>query len=162
VSDREKNLFFFDFLPPPEQRSIPTRSARYQKLHKNNPGDRIGEKTQPTEQETQLWYIEHHHGEAPNQGGAVQWATRAQRMRPAMSKTNGGSKASSADIGSIAAEDLVRFTQTRRFATILADPPWQFTNKTGKVAPEHKRLARYGTMKLDKIMAMPVAELAAP
>ena len=40
----------------------------------------------------------------------------------------------------------------RRFATILADPPWQFTNKTGKVAPEHKRLARYGTMKLDEIM----------
>ena len=50
----------------------------------------------------------------------------------------------------------------RRFATILADPPWQFTNKTGKVAPEHKRLARYGTMTLDEIMALPVAQLAAP
>jgi N6-adenosine-specific RNA methylase IME4 len=49
----------------------------------------------------------------------------------------------------------VRFAQGRRFATILADPPWQFTNKTGKVAPEHKRLSRYGTMKLDEIMALP-------
>jgi N6-adenosine-specific RNA methylase IME4 len=57
--------------------------------------------------------------------------------------------------------DLARFANGRRFATILADPPWQFTNKTGKVAPEHKRLARYGTMKLDEIMALPVAELAA-
>jgi N6-adenosine-specific RNA methylase IME4 len=47
------------------------------------------------------------------------------------------------------------------FGTILADPPWQFTNKTGKVAPEHRRLSRYGTMTLDEIRAMPVAEIAA-
>ncbi|MHB1869636.1 MAG: MT-A70 family methyltransferase [Steroidobacteraceae bacterium] len=43
------------------------------------------------------------------------------------------------------------------FHTVLADPPWQFQNKTGKVAPEHKRLARYGTMTLDEIAALPVA-----
>jgi N6-adenosine-specific RNA methylase IME4 len=48
------------------------------------------------------------------------------------------------------------------FGTILADPPWQFTNKTGKVAPEHKRLSRYSTITLDEIMALPVAQLAAP
>src|SRR5260370_3456746 len=60
-----------------------------------------------------------------------------------------------------AAHDLLSFSKGRRFATVLADPPWQFTNKTGKVAPEHKRLSRYGTMKLDEIMALPVAELAA-
>ena len=42
--------------------------------------------------------------------------------------------------------DLLDFAGNRRFATLLADPPWQFTNKTGKVAPEHKRLSRYGTM----------------
>ena len=60
-----------------------------------------------------------------------------------------------------AGQDLLRFADGRRFATILADPPWQFTNKTGKVAPEHKRLARYGTMKLDEIMAVPVADVAA-
>jgi N6-adenosine-specific RNA methylase IME4 len=47
------------------------------------------------------------------------------------------------------------------FGTILADPPWQFTNRTGKVAPEHRRLARYRTMTTDEICAMPVARLAA-
>ena len=57
---------------------------------------------------------------------------------------------------------LLDFSGQRRFAAILADPPWQFTNKTGKVAPEHKRLARYGTMTLDEIMALPVAQFAAP
>ena len=61
-----------------------------------------------------------------------------------------------------AGEDLLRFAGARRFSTVLADPPWQFTNKTGKVAPEHKRLSRYGTMKLDEIMALPVADIAAP
>ena len=61
----------------------------------------------------------------------------------------------------LAGQDLLRFADGRRFATILADPPWQFTNKTGKVAPEHKRLSRYGTMKLDEIMALPVADIAA-
>ena len=51
--------------------------------------------------------------------------------------------------------DLLAFAGGRRFATLLADPPWQFTNKTGKVAPEHKRLSRYGTMTLAEIMALP-------
>jgi len=37
-----------------------------------------------------------------------------------------------------------------------------FTNKTGKVAPEHKRLSRYGTMKFDEISALPIPEIAAP
>jgi hypothetical protein len=44
------------------------------------------------------------------------------------------------------------------FATVLADPPWRFQNRTGKVAPEHKRLGRYATMSLDDIKALPVAE----
>ena len=48
----------------------------------------------------------------------------------------------------------------RRFGTIMADPPWQFQNKTGKVAPEHRKLNRYATMTLDDICAMPVATLA--
>lgn len=59
-------------------------------------------------------------------------------------------------------QDLLAFAGGRRFATLLADPPWQFTNKTGKVAPEHKRLSRYGTMTLAEIMALPVEQLAAP
>ncbi len=47
------------------------------------------------------------------------------------------------------------------FGTILVDPPWQFTNRTGKVAPEHKRLHRYTTMPCDAIKALPVSQLAA-
>jgi N6-adenosine-specific RNA methylase IME4 len=58
--------------------------------------------------------------------------------------------------------DLLGFVGRRRFAAILADPPWRFVNKTGKVAPEHRRLSRYGTMTLDEISALPVAKLAAP
>lgn len=56
--------------------------------------------------------------------------------------------------------DLLTVFGNRRFGTILADPPWRFTNKTGKIAPEHRRLTRYGTMRLDAIMALPVEQLA--
>ena len=49
----------------------------------------------------------------------------------------------------------------QRFQTILADPPWQFVNRTGKVAPEHRRLNRYGTMTLPEICALPVAQVTA-
>jgi N6-adenosine-specific RNA methylase IME4 len=55
--------------------------------------------------------------------------------------------------------ELVQFAATRRFGTILADPPWQFQNKTGKVAPEHKRLSRYSTMTLEDIKRLPVNEI---
>lgn len=47
------------------------------------------------------------------------------------------------------------------YRTILADPPWRFTNRTGKVAPEHRRLDRYSTMTLDAIKALPVSDAAA-
>ncbi|MCE0459508.1 MT-A70 family methyltransferase [Curtobacterium flaccumfaciens] len=47
------------------------------------------------------------------------------------------------------------------FQTVLADPPWRFANRTGKVAPEHKRLDRYGTMELDEIKALPVSDVTA-
>lgn len=50
----------------------------------------------------------------------------------------------------------------KRFSTVLADPPWQFMNRTGKMAPEHRRLSRYGTMALPEICALPVAQVAAP
>jgi len=49
---------------------------------------------------------------------------------------------------------------TGRFRTILADPPWRFTNRTGKVAPEHRRLRRYETMSFEEIAALPVKEYA--
>jgi N6-adenosine-specific RNA methylase IME4 len=44
-----------------------------------------------------------------------------------------------------------------KFKTILADPPWRFSNRSGKVAPEHKRLSRYPTLSLDDIKAIPVS-----
>ena len=43
-----------------------------------------------------------------------------------------------------------------QFGTVLADPPWQFINRTGKVAPEHKRLSRYATLSLEEIASLPV------
>lgn len=58
------------------------------------------------------------------------------------------------------AEDL-RLKVTGPFATILADPPWQFQNRTGKMAPEHKRLLRYPTMELEEVLELPVRQLAA-
>lgn len=45
-----------------------------------------------------------------------------------------------------------------KFSTILADPPWRFQNRTGKMAPEHRRLSRYDTMDLEQIKALPVSE----
>jgi N6-adenosine-specific RNA methylase IME4 len=58
-----------------------------------------------------------------------------------------------------AGQDLLTRHGERRYYTILADPPWQFQNRTGKMAPEHRRLSRYGTMTLDQIVALPVAKL---
>ena len=60
-----------------------------------------------------------------------------------------------------ASQNFSNFVAGRKFKTVLADPPWQFQNRTGKVAPEHKRLSRYGTLTLDDIKALPVAEAAA-
>jgi N6-adenosine-specific RNA methylase IME4 len=55
-------------------------------------------------------------------------------------------------------QDLRAHLDGRRFGCVLADPPWRFANRTGKMAPEHRRLNRYGTMNLDDICALPVAE----
>uniref|UniRef100_UPI003B5234C1 MT-A70 family methyltransferase n=1 Tax=Roseovarius indicus TaxID=540747 RepID=UPI003B5234C1 len=55
-------------------------------------------------------------------------------------------------------QDLRKFLNGEKFGTVMADPPWRFTNRTGKIAPEHKRLARYPTMTLDEICELPVAE----
>ena len=60
-----------------------------------------------------------------------------------------------------ATQDFLDTIAGRSFGTILADPPWQFQNRTGKVAPEHKRLSRYVTMKLEEIKDLPVASAAA-
>ena len=55
-------------------------------------------------------------------------------------------------------EGLAQFLGDRRFSTVMADPPWRFVNRTGKVAPEHKRLARYSTMSLKEICELPVSD----
>ncbi len=65
-------------------------------------------------------------------------------------------------VADAAAQHLLNFAGSQRFATILADPPWRFANRTGKMAPEHRRLGRYGTMTLDEIMDLPVASIAQP
>jgi N6-adenosine-specific RNA methylase IME4 len=59
-----------------------------------------------------------------------------------------------------ASDDLLASVRGR-FGAILADPPWRFQNSTGKVAPEHKRLARYPTLSLNEIKELPVSVYAA-
>lgn len=60
------------------------------------------------------------------------------------------------------APDLLSFANGREFGTILVDPPWRFQNKTGKIAPEYRHLTRYETMTIEQIMALQVANIAAP
>jgi N6-adenosine-specific RNA methylase IME4 len=55
-----------------------------------------------------------------------------------------------------AADNLLNSVANKKFATVLADPPWQFQNRTGKMAPEHKRLQRYPTLSLQEIKDLPV------
>lgn len=59
-----------------------------------------------------------------------------------------------------AAADFIAKLKPKKYQTILADPPWQFKNRTGKVAPEHARLTRYPTLSLQEIMDIPIAESA--
>jgi len=57
--------------------------------------------------------------------------------------------------------NLLHFCGDKKYCTIYADPPWRFQNRTGKVAPEHKRLNRYETMTLKEIVSLPVNSIAA-
>ena len=57
--------------------------------------------------------------------------------------------------------NFIKFTGGKKYSTIYADPPWRFANRTGKMAPENKKLTRYPTMDLSDILALPVAEVAA-
>jgi N6-adenosine-specific RNA methylase IME4 len=60
-----------------------------------------------------------------------------------------------------AAENFANAFRSCQFGTVMADPPWQFQNRTGKMAPEHKRLSRYATLDLDAIKEIPVSLSAA-
>lgn len=61
-----------------------------------------------------------------------------------------------------ASADLIRSLGGQKFATVLCDPPWRFTNRTGKMAPEHRRLTRYDTMTTEDICSLPVSKVLAP
>src|SRR3990170_6887575 len=63
--------------------------------------------------------------------------------------------------GNSTAETLLR-DLPKHFGTILIDPPWRFANRTGKMAPEHKRLHRYPTLSFEEIATLPVGRLALP
>lgn len=65
------------------------------------------------------------------------------------------------EVFSLAHKEMLDFAGGGKFGTILADPPWRFANRTGKMAPEHKRLRRYETMSFEEIMSLPVGEIAA-
>lgn len=56
-------------------------------------------------------------------------------------------------------EEFLSYIGANKFSTVLADPPWQFENRTGKMAPEHKRLSRYSTLALEEIKKLPVKEV---
>lgn len=56
----------------------------------------------------------------------------------------------------------LQYSDMGKFGTILADPPWRFHNRTGKVAPEYNGHWRYSTLSLDEIIEIPVSSLAAP
>lgn len=58
-------------------------------------------------------------------------------------------------------QDFLETVKGKSYGTILADPPWQFSNRTGKMAPEHKRLSRYPTLSLKEIKEIPVSVVAA-
>lgn len=55
--------------------------------------------------------------------------------------------------------DFISLFSNKSFKTVLADPPWRFMNRTGKVAPEHKRLSRYGTLSFEEIESIPVSKV---
>lgn len=62
----------------------------------------------------------------------------------------------------LANRSLLSFARSHQaFPTILADPPWRFQNRTGKMAPEHRRLSRYLTMTVEDVCALPVGRVAA-
>lgn len=43
-----------------------------------------------------------------------------------------------------------------KFGTILADPPWRFSNRSGKIAPEYYKLSRYETLSFEEIANLPL------
>ncbi len=65
------------------------------------------------------------------------------------------------DVAPNPARELLAAVKGQSFDCVLADPPWQFINRTGKMAPEHKRLSRYATMDVAAISILPVEGISA-
>lgn len=61
------------------------------------------------------------------------------------------------DYKSNVAKEFVQTIKDKNYSCVLADPPWRFQNRTGKMAPEHKRLNRYDTLSLEEIKEIPVS-----
>lgn len=55
--------------------------------------------------------------------------------------------------------NLLNFCGDKKYVTVYADPPWQFSNKTGKIAPEYKKNGRYSTMTIQDIIDLPVKDI---
>ena len=83
-------------------------------------------------------------------------------LRLVPKSTNGRSAAAESAPGVESASTELRRLTGGPFATLLADPPWRFQNRTGKVAPEHRRLSRYDTMTTAAIRALPIDEVTTP
>jgi len=58
-------------------------------------------------------------------------------------------------------QELFEATSGQLVRTVLADPPWQFQNRSGKIAPEHRRLRRYETLATEEICGLPVSDITA-
>ena len=54
----------------------------------------------------------------------------------------------------------INFNIVGKFGTILADPPWEFKNKTGKIAPQYKKISRYKTLSLEDIKSLPIERVS--
>lgn len=70
-----------------------------------------------------------------------------------------GRESHEADSSVESVRSLLALARSRKFATVVADPPWRFDNKTGKVAPGHRRLNRYETLSFEEIERLPVSEI---
>ena len=58
------------------------------------------------------------------------------------------------------AQATITLPTTRKIRDNTGRSPWRFANRTGKMAPEHKRLLRYSTMSMEQIHELPVSDFA--
>src|SRR6478735_3662705 len=61
---------------------------------------------------------------------------------------------------SISRNDSIRFSTRRKYAAILADPPWSFRNWSAK-GTGRNAVSHYDCLSFDALTSLPVADLAA-